>query len=204
MSDTTETKSGYNANSKENVDPNTHPGKGRDVAATGTGRQERDAKGHRVTSPRGAGSGENAIVEREKIPPREPVPAKVETTEYEEGDIDKGRIDFDAQANGILADVIPMRDRRAYLIDQGEKNEAANDELNARQVEQNRQVQFVQSNLNDPDVMRESSMESAIADLDMHDPERAPEAIEEKRRFRAELWGENTGEGVQADKKKTA
>jgi hypothetical protein len=96
---------------------------------------------------------------------------KDKTTEYPKGDIEKGKIDPEELTEGQTAEMIPMRDRRAYLLDQAEKNEAANDELNAIQVEQNKRVQLAQNILQDPDEMRESSMETAVAALKQHDPD---------------------------------
>lgn len=147
----------------------------------------------KVQEPRGAGSGEDAVRLRQ-LPPREPVPPVVESTEYPKGEIDKGRIDYEAQAEGFVADVIPMRDRRAYLIDQAEKNEAANDELNAIQSEQNRNLQFVQTQLQDPDVMRENSMQTAVANLEAHSNARDPDVIEAQRAFREKQFSGSTTE----------
>jgi len=91
--------------------------------------------------------------------------------DYPKGDIEKGRIDPEEQTQGQVADIKAARDRRAYLIDQAEKNEAANDELNAIQVEQNKRVQLAQNLLQDPDHMRDESMETAVNALKAHDPE---------------------------------
>jgi hypothetical protein len=96
---------------------------------------------------------------------------KDKTTEYPEGDIEKGKIDPEELTEGQTAEMIPMRDRRAYLLDQAKKNEAANDELNAIQIDQNKRVQLAQNILQDPDEMRESSMETAVAALKQHDPD---------------------------------
>lgn len=112
---------------------------------------------------RGAGTGNEANATRSRD--------YKEGTKYTKGDPAKGRIDFAKQAEGITIEQIAMRDRRAYLIDQAEKNEAANDELNAIQVDQNKRVQMAQSLLQDPDEMRDSSMETAVAALKMHDPD---------------------------------
>jgi hypothetical protein len=151
---------------------------------------------------RGAGTGEEAVKLRQ-LPPREAVPPVVESTEYPEGEIDKGRIDYEAQAEGFVADVIPMRDRRAYLLDQAEKNQAANDELNAIQTEQNRNVQFVQSQLQDPDVMRENSMETAIAALEEHSNERDPAVLKAQQVFRQKQLSGETVEDHQPGNNRT-
>lgn len=132
-----------------------------------------------ATEPRGAGSGEHANATRDRR-----YNEKVKSTEYPEGDIEKGRIDFDKLSEGQTAEMIPMRDRRAYLIDQAEKNEAANDELNAIQVDQNKRVQFAQNLIQDPDQMRESSMETAINALKMHDPDERKKQIEAAQKHR--------------------
>jgi hypothetical protein len=121
-------------------------------------------------SPRGAGSGEHANATRDRDETKGKHKA-TKTTEYPEGDIEKGRIDPEELTEGQTAEQIAMRDRRAYLLDQAEKNQAANDELNAIQVEQNKRVQLGQNILQDPDEMRESSMETAINALKQHDPD---------------------------------
>lgn len=87
-------------------------------------------------------------------------------TEYPEGDPDKGAIDPENPQR-----LIAHRDRRAYLVRQAERNEAANDQLNAMQVAGNRRVQAVTSALQDPDYLREVSMETAQAALHQTDPE---------------------------------
>jgi hypothetical protein len=96
---------------------------------------------------------------------------KGKTTEYPKGDIEKGRIDPEEVTVGQTAEMIAARDRRAYLLDQAEKNEAANDELNAIQVEQIKRVQLGQNIIQDPDEQREESMETAINALKQHDPD---------------------------------
>ena len=113
---------------------------------------------------RGAGSGEHANATRGRRHDQS-------ATEYEKGDIDKGRIDPEEKTLGQVSEIKAARDRRAYLIDQAEKNEAANDELNAIQTEQNKKVQLAQNILQDPDVMREESMETAINALTREDPD---------------------------------
>ena len=95
------------------------------------------------------------------------LPEAGEVTEYPEGDPDKGALDYENPEHNNL---IPMRDRRAYLIRQAERNEAANDQLNAIQVAQNRRVQALPGLLSDPDYLRETSMETAQAALMTHDP----------------------------------
>jgi hypothetical protein len=152
---------------------------------------------------RGAGTGENAVIQRSKPTKDDPaqandlnkyvldeqnraagnnkkfagdtekelertapdLPEAGEVTEYPEGDPEAGRYDPDNPMRPIA-----MRDRRAYLIRQAERNEAANDQLNAIQVAQNRRVQDLPGLLSDPDYLRETSMETAQAALMTHDP----------------------------------
>ena len=121
-----------------------------------------------TTEPRGAGTGENAVAARSRDVEKKPAQST-----YAKGDIAKGKIDPEKLADCQTIDQIAMRDRRAYLIDQAEKNEAANDELNAIQVDQNKRVQLAQNLAQDPDVQREESMESATAALKEHDPDTA-------------------------------
>jgi hypothetical protein len=120
-----------------------------------------------AAEPRGAGNGENAVATRDRqYNENRKGAAPVKSTTYEKGDILKGRID-PANPDRLIA----HRDRRAYLVDQAEKNEAANDELNAIQVEQNSRLQFAQNLIQDPDEQRENSMPTAINALKMHDPD---------------------------------
>lgn len=109
---------------------------------------------------------------------------KVEATKYPEGDPERGALDPEN-----LDRPIAQRDRRAYLVQQAERNEAANDQLNAMQVSQNRRVQNAPLYLQDPDYMRETSMETAIAALKLHDPstfKARKEAVEKRRQERAD------------------
>jgi hypothetical protein len=144
-----------------------------------------------TTSPtretRGAGSGENAVAHRSRTGDDDPAqandihklikkrqadavktnqkfadetekddddendaPEPLPVTEYPEGDPDKGALDFDNLDN---------------------RNEAANDQLNALQVLQNRRVQRGTNALSDPDYLREVSMVTAQAALKAHDPD---------------------------------
>lgn len=108
---------------------------------------------------RGARSGENAVATRSR-----------DTTKSkgaEEGDIANGRIDPEDPERRI-----PIKDRRAYLLDQAEKNQAANDELNEIQEGINEKYRKIQGNgIIDPDEQRDESMETAKAALLMHDPD---------------------------------
>jgi hypothetical protein len=142
-----------------------------------------------TAEPRGAGTGENAVATRDrKYNENRAGAAPVKTTEYPKGDPEEGRIIPEDLTLGQVAELKNARDRRAYLIQQAERNEAANDELNAIQVDQNKRVQLVQNQLQDPDRMREESMETAVAMLKEHDPdERAKAAATaQKHRDKAE------------------
>lgn len=97
-------------------------------------------------------------------------------TEYPEGDPDQGAIDPENPDRPIA-----HRDRRAYLVQQAERNQAANDQLNAMQVAQNKRLRATVAELQNPDYMRETSMQTAITALKAHDPEEV-----EKRRDAAE------------------
>lgn len=112
-------------------------------------------------------------------------PEELETTEYPEPDPAKGRIDPENYERPIA-----MRDRRAYLLDQGQKNQDANDALNAIQVEQNKRIQYFAAYMNDPDYMREVSMQTSLTALEMHDPEKVKERQEKMRQRRDKLQAE--------------
>jgi hypothetical protein len=127
-----------------------------------------------AAEPRGAGSGENAVATRHR--------SYNEDVKYAKGDAAKGRVDPVKLTEGQVAEQIAARDRRAYLINQAEKNEAANDELNAIQVDQNRRLQLVQNIIQDPDEMRDASMETAVAALKMHDPDTRKKDAEAKQK----------------------
>jgi hypothetical protein len=145
-------------------------------------RQENDAK------HRGAGSGESAVANRQKkrdgrgniiedypegtfaegksAADYDPDNYK-EGSEFPEGDATKGKPDYQARAEGRV-EQLPMRDHREYLKDQALKNERANDELNARQVEQNQNFNKAIGLMNDPDFQRDNSMQTALAEADRH------------------------------------
>ena len=170
-----------------------------------------------AAEPRGAGTGENAVLQRSrpagetKTPPRKhskaddddvkdrikkemaeavknnqqmaeetdeddddaPEPPE-QVTEYPEGDPDKGALDPEHPERPIA-----HRDRRAYLIRQAERNQAANDQLNAMQVQQNKRVGEVSFYLQDPQYMLETSMQTAMTALKAHDPDVVREKHEE-------------------------
>ena len=102
----------------------------------------------------------------------EDAPEPEDVTEYPEGDPDLGALDPENPARPIA-----HRDRRAYLIRQAERNQAANDQLNAMQVAQNKRVGEVSAYLQDPDYMRETSMQTAMTAIHEHDPD----VVREKR-----------------------
>jgi hypothetical protein len=126
--------------------------------------------------PRGAGTGREANATRDReynqtVPgaaPAKVVGGSSGYGNYPLGEVAKGKIDPDNPDRPIA-----MRDRRAYLVDQAEKNEAANDELNAIQVQQNIRAQemFAERENQDPDVVRDESMETAVLALKAQDPE---------------------------------
>jgi hypothetical protein len=153
---------------------------------------------HRIkdNSPRGAGSGEEANIMRQ-LPDRETVPPPIEVTDYEDGDIDAGRLDYQAEAVDPNAG-IAMRDRRAYLLDQAQKNQDANDELNAIQVRKNRRAMAGMGVMQDPDVQRETSMQTAIAALGEPDIDKERERIQRIRKLRAERYDNPNYSGVGA------
>lgn len=160
---------------------------------------------------RGAGSGEEAVRYREqKNPttgqhPSQGQPGKPKddddkeddksgkTRKSKDGDSDDPQAEGDPEKGKIDPDdpdrYIAMKDRRAYLIDQAEKNEKANDELNAIQVAQNERYRKAMLENNpyiDPDKQRDESMESARAQLMMHDPDTVKKNAEAAKKARAE------------------
>lgn len=164
------------------------------------------------TQPRGAGSGKLANATRRRNPEDtldknldfaegksaesykpeayEPGP------EFEEGDATKGKLDYRTTNDYDPNKFIPIRDRRAYLLDQAAKNESVNDELNAMQVRQNANVQMASNLIHDPDYQRDLSMESAMAELEMHDPDKRAEALKgemDARRKREEQQQQHSG-----------
>lgn len=96
----------------------------------------------------------------------EDAPEPEEVTEYPEGDPDLGALDPDNPERPIA-----HMHRRAYLVRQAERNQAANDQLNAMQVAQNKRVAKIPALLQDPDYMRETSMQTAMTAIKSHDPD---------------------------------
>lgn len=164
--------------------------------------------------PRGTGTGEEAVRYREQKQgesgqhpsqqPGKPADKDDDKDKEEKGKAKKGAggDTDDAQAEGDPAKgkidpddpdkYIAMKDRRAYLIDQAEKNEKANDELNAIQVAQNekyRKLQLENSVVIDPDKARDESMESARAALKMHDPDERKKQAEAQQKAQEKQAG---------------
>ena len=138
---------------------------------------------------RGVGSGEHANATRGRRSDQTPA-------EYEKGNIEKGRIDPEEKTLGQTAEIKAARDRRAYLIDQAEKNEAVNDELNAIQTEQNKKLQLAQNIIQDPDRMREESMETAINALKAEDLDVRKERAADAEKERAEKNAKNNAKSA--------
>jgi hypothetical protein len=117
--------------------------------------------------------------------------------EYEEGDPVKGKIDPEEIALVQQVGQVAIRDRRAYLVDQAVKNESANDELNARQVELNQKLPEAMAIALDPDEMRNNSMESALAEIDMHTQEYADNARTHRQQVSRERILASRGHSMQ-------
>jgi hypothetical protein len=159
--------------------------------------QQQAAAPRQRREPRGAGSGEKANATRDRnydeSPEERLAYAEGKSAEdykpegykpgpdFPKGEPARGKLDFGAAASVDPNQFIAMRDRRAYLIDQAEKNEAANDELNAIQVDQNRRVPLATNLVNDPDYQRDTSMQTARAALEMHNTD------ERDRRLQGEM-----------------
>jgi hypothetical protein len=129
--------------------------------------------------------------ELERTAPEQVEPGEV--TEYPEGDADAGGLPLET---AVQAQLLAQRDRRAYLIRQAERNEAANDQLNAIQVAQNRRVAALPALLNDPDYLREVSMQTAQAALMTHDPVN----VRKNREQAAELQKRRTAQAEKENK----
>jgi hypothetical protein len=115
-------------------------------------------------SPRGAGSGENAIIEREKQ-----------------------FISYDPATR-------PIKERRQYLMQQAEKNQEANDQINAAEVKfLHRYDAKTPAPTEDPDKLRDKYVKAAIAEIDMHEHDRDPTVMQAQRDFRDDHFGVKTG-----------
>ena len=104
-------------------------------------------------------------------------------SKYPKGDPAKGRDPDKDIPMFIKGPQIAMRDRRAYLVDQAQKNEAANDEVNAHEVENNQRIAEIMFDALDPDKLRDETTEQAIDEMDRH----TPENVEKQREFRQML-----------------
>jgi hypothetical protein len=149
--------SGENAVAHRSKQSNDDPAQANDIMKLVKQRQSDAAKSNQKFA-------DETEKELDDTEPELPEPGPV--TEYPEGDPDKGAIDFDNPMRPIA-----HRDRRAYLTRQAERNERANDQLNAMQVAQNRRVIDGTAYLQDPDYLREVSMETAQTAIAAHSPE---------------------------------
>lgn len=161
---------------------------------------------------RGAGTGANAVQQRQKTGEKKGEDKPLELpkemfakgksaddykpdnydpeSEYPEGDASKGKPDFEARARGCNDERIPMRDHRAYLVSQAEKNERANDEIQARSVEELRPFEPL-GILNDPDYQRDTSMETALAEVEEHTAEAAKKRAEHRKAMAEDMKEKN-------------
>lgn len=103
-------------------------------------------------------------------------------SKYPKGDPAKGKDPDKDIPMFIKGPQIAMRDRRAYLLDQAQKNEAANDEVNAHQVEANQKIAEIMFEALDPDKIRDETTEAAVEEIDTHTPEGAKKAREERQK----------------------
>lgn len=104
-------------------------------------------------------------------------------SKYPKGDPAKGKDPEKDVPMFIKGPQIAMRDRRAYLVDQAVKNEAANDEVNAHEVENNQRIAEIMFDALDPDKLREETTEAALEEIDRHTPEYAAAARAERQKI---------------------
>jgi len=149
--------SGENAVAQRSKPSKDDPAQAKDIMKIVKQRQTDAAKSNKAFA-------DDTEEDLEDTEPELPEPGPV--TEYPEGDPDKGAHDPENPTMPIA-----HRDRRAYLLRQAQRNEAANDQLNAMQVAQNRRVIDGMAYLQDPDYLREVSMETAQAAIASHSPE---------------------------------
>lgn len=116
--------------------------------------------------------------------------------QYAKGDPAKGRDPERDVPMHIKAPTVAMRDRRAYLVDQAVKNESANDEVNAKQVELNQQASEAMFEALDPDKLRDETTEEALEELDRHTPEGAQKAREQRLKILAANQARLTGQPI--------
>jgi hypothetical protein len=91
-------------------------------------------------------------------------------TQFPKGDPAKGKGEMKEVAVFGPQNPIAHRDRRAYLIDQAAKNEAANDELQAKQVQANEKLAEIMVEALDPDRLRDETTKAALEEEDRHTP----------------------------------
>jgi hypothetical protein len=169
--------------------PKQPPQKARPKMTDETNKTQDQERVKAAREPRGAGSGESAVHNRQRhdknitskgdsepdysnIPmpegksPEDYSPDSYKAgKEFPEGDATKGKPDFEAKARHPGTEQIPQRDYRAYLKDQAEKNEAANDEINAIAVENARVAAAGAGLLLDPDFQRDQSMQTTLGTM---------------------------------------
>jgi hypothetical protein len=104
-------------------------------------------------------------------------------SKYPKGDPAKGKDPDKDVPMFIKGPQIAMRDRRAYLVDQAVKNEAANDEVNAKQVENNQRIAEVMLDVLDPDTLRDETTQAALEEIDRHTPEYVAAARAERQKI---------------------
>jgi len=100
-----------------------------------------------------------------------------------EGDAEEGHYSVEELAEQIRPRLITARDRRAYLTEQAEKNEAANDEVNEAETDLINEGRDRLAVFLDPDKMREENLGSALADIKMH----TDEGREDRAKSRQEI-----------------
>jgi hypothetical protein len=101
--------------------------------------------------------------------------------QYAKGDPGKGKGDPKEVAVFGPSNTIAHRDRRAYLEDQALKNQSANDELQAKQVEANKKLGDLMVEALDPDKLRDESTKAALEEVDRHTEEYVAAARENRQ-----------------------
>jgi hypothetical protein len=107
--------------------------------------------------------------------------------QYAKGDAAKGKGDLKDVAVFGPQNPIAHRDRRAYLEDQALKNQSANDELQAKQVENNKKLADLMVEALDPDKLREESTKAALEEVDRHTVEYADAARAQRQTMLREM-----------------
>ena len=104
---------------------------------------------------------------------------------YAKGDPGKGRDPDKDIPFFIKGPQVAMRDRRAYLLDQAAKNESANDEVNAKQVENNQKIAEIMFEALDPDKVRDETTQAALDEMDRHTVEYVEAARAQRQKILA-------------------